>query len=181
MTKCVKVLRAKHSKAWTNHRLGSDVRCTLTHSVIPVHIHPTSSSYAFCPLSTQHAARASFTRPFHKVDPIRNLIYVRGQVPGKRAGAYTRSLSAQLELSLCPTRRNSSHECVPNVLKFRSNVNECKPLQVGQLSEGEGCTAEDAGQTAVPDVGRGSHPSTSQLTLSRDFSNRRPGNTLYTP
>jgi len=47
------------------------------------------------------------------------------------AGAYTRSRSAQLELPLCPTQPNLTHECVPNVLKLSSNVNECKPLLRG--------------------------------------------------
>jgi len=32
---------------------------------------------------------------------------------------------------LCPTSPNLTHECVPNVLKLSSNVNECKPLHKG--------------------------------------------------
>ena len=52
----------------------------------------------------------------------------------RRAGAYTRSLLAQLELSLCPTPPNLTPECVPNVLKLSSNVNECKPPPPGLTS-----------------------------------------------
>jgi hypothetical protein len=49
----------------------------------------------------------------------------------EQVGAYTRSLSAQLELSLCPTGPNLTHECVPNVLKLTSEANEFQPLVSG--------------------------------------------------
>lgn len=51
------------------------------------------------------------------------------------AGAYTRSLPAQLELPLCPTEPILTLEGVPNVLKLISNVDECKPLVHGTVRE----------------------------------------------
>jgi len=50
----------------------------------------------------------------------------------RTAGAYTRSRSAQLELSLCSALPNLTHECVPNLLKLSSDMNECKPLAHGR-------------------------------------------------
>jgi hypothetical protein len=49
--------------------------------------------------------------------------------------------SAQLELSLCPTLPNLTHEYAPNVLKLSSDANECKPLVLGASGEQAGSAA----------------------------------------
>ena len=56
---------------------------------------------------------------------------------------------AQLELSLCPTHPNVTHECVPNVLKLSSNVNECKSLTAGTRRR----RASTAGSTSTTRTG----------------------------
>ena len=48
--------------------------------------------------------------------------------PRRCSAASTRSHFTQLELCLSPLQPNLTHGRVPDVLKLRSNVNECKPL-----------------------------------------------------
>ena len=85
------------------------------------------------------------------------------------AGAYTRSLSAQLELSLCPTGTNLNHERVPSVLKLSSHVNECKPLAWGRRGDYLADAHRGGGRQGG---GRRLHSLTSELNL-RTFGTHR--------
>jgi len=67
------------------------------------------------------------------------------------AGAYTRSHSAQLELSLCPTLPNLTNDCVPNVLKLSSAVNQCKPLAGGDRARRRGGNRRRLGRAVQVD------------------------------
>ena len=48
-----------------------------------------------------------------------------------QAGAYTRSHFSSTGALLSTVQPNLTHECVLELLKLSSHVNECKPLQPG--------------------------------------------------
>jgi len=51
--------------------------------------------------------------------------------PWSPPGAYTRSHFSSISAHLCTVSYNLTHECVLELLKLSSNVNECKPLVTG--------------------------------------------------
>ena len=67
------------------------------------------------------------------------------------AGAYTRSDFSSASALLSTALSNLTHECLLEMLKLSSNVNECKPLRDGRPGAG----------------GRGLHSYTFQLNLTR--------------
>ena len=76
-----------------------------------------------------------------------------------------------------------THECVPDVLKLSSNVNECKPLEPGSplSAVARGADGEEAPRRRPPGHGRGIGGGDNANGNNRGWERRGSGSLSFSP